>query len=96
MRILTPVFVNAFAGRLINIHPSLLPAFPGLDTHQRALADGVKLHGCTVHFVTPELAVPSSRRPQVQVDDDDTAADTWPRKCLFRHQVLPFAVRLFL
>lgn len=52
MRVLTPVFVEAWAGRLVNIHPSLLPAFPGLDTHARALAAGVKLHGCTVHYVT--------------------------------------------
>ena len=96
MRILTPVFVNAFAGRLINIHPSLLPAFPGLDTHQRALADGVKLHGCTVHFVTPELdRGPIIAQAAVQVDDDDTA-DTLAAKVLVQeHQVLPFAVRLF-
>ncbi|CAN0300907.1 unnamed protein product [Phaeothamnion confervicola] len=55
MRILTPRFVGRFAGRLVNIHPSLLPSFAGLDTHERALAAGVKLHGCTVHFVTAEL-----------------------------------------
>ena len=52
MRILTPRFVERFAGRLLNIHPSLLPAFPGLHTHERALAAGVEVHGCTVHFVT--------------------------------------------
>ena len=55
MRILTPGFVSRYQGRMLNIHPSLLPAFPGLDTHARALAAGVKLHGCTVHFVTAEL-----------------------------------------
>ena len=55
MRILTPRFIERFAGRLVNIHPSLLPAFTGLDTHERALAAGVKLHGCTAHFVTAEL-----------------------------------------
>lgn len=55
MRILTPGFVERFNGRLINIHPSLLPAFPGLHTHQQALAAGVQWHGCTVHFVTPVL-----------------------------------------
>ena len=55
MRILTPRFVARFATRLVNIHPSLLPAFAGLDTHERALAAGVKVHGCTVHFVTDEL-----------------------------------------
>lgn len=55
MRVLTPAFVERFAGRLINIHPSLLPAFPGLHTHAQALATGVQSHGCTVHFVTPVL-----------------------------------------
>ncbi|MGE4368058.1 MAG: phosphoribosylglycinamide formyltransferase [Burkholderiaceae bacterium] len=55
MRVLTPGFVERFNGRLVNIHPSLLPAFPGLHTHQQALAMGVQWHGCTVHFVTPVL-----------------------------------------
>ncbi|MFZ3017349.1 MAG: phosphoribosylglycinamide formyltransferase [Gallionella sp.] len=55
MRILTADFVNRYKGRLINIHPSLLPSYGGLDTHERALQDGVKIHGCTVHFVTPDL-----------------------------------------
>jgi len=55
MRILTPAFAQRYAGRMMNIHPSLLPEFPGLHTHERALAAGVKKHGCTVHFVTPEL-----------------------------------------
>ena len=55
MRILTPAFVGCYRGRLINIHPSLLPAYAGLHTHERALHDGVKIHGCTVHFVTPDL-----------------------------------------
>jgi phosphoribosylglycinamide formyltransferase-1 len=55
MRVLTPGFVERFAGRLINIHPSLLPSFPGLHTHAQALATGVQSHGCTVHFVTPVL-----------------------------------------
>ncbi|MCK9199525.1 MAG: phosphoribosylglycinamide formyltransferase [Gallionella sp.] len=55
MRILTADFVNRYKGRLINIHPSLLPSYGGLDTHERALKDGVKIHGCTVHFVTPDL-----------------------------------------
>lgn len=55
MRVLTPGFVERFTGRLVNIHPSLLPSFPGLHTHQQALATGVQWHGCTVHFVTPVL-----------------------------------------
>ena len=55
MRLLTPDFVNAWRGRMINIHPALLPAYKGLHTHERALADNAKQHGCTVHFVTPEM-----------------------------------------
>ena len=55
MRLLTAAFVNAWRGRMINIHPALLPAYKGLHTHERALADGAKQHGCTVHFVTPEM-----------------------------------------
>ena len=55
MRLLTPLLVEAWQGRMLNIHPSLLPAFPGLDTHARALAAGVKLHGCTVHLVTQTM-----------------------------------------
>jgi phosphoribosylglycinamide formyltransferase 1 len=55
MRIMTPQFVEAYAGRMINIHPALLPLYKGLDTHARALADGVRIHGCTVHFVTTEI-----------------------------------------
>ena len=96
MRITTPVFTQAFAGRLINIHPSLLPSFPGLHTHARALQDGVKLHGCTVHFVTPELdRGPIIAQAAVQVEDDDTP-DTLAAKVLRQeHQIFPYAVRLF-
>ncbi len=96
MRILTPIFTNAFAGRLINIHPSLLPSFPGVDTHERALAEGVKLHGCTVHFVTPVLdAGPIIAQAAVQVDDDDTAETLAAKVLLQEHQIFPYAVRLF-
>lgn len=96
MRILTPVFTNAFAGRLINIHPSLLPSFPGVDTHERALAEGVKLHGCTVHFVTPELdRGPIIAQAAVQVDDDDTAQSLAAKVLVQEHQIFPYAVRLF-
>ena len=96
MRITTPVFTHAFAGRLINIHPSLLPSFPGLHTHARALEEGVKLHGCTVHFVTPELdRGPIIAQAAVQVEDDDTP-DTLATKVLMQeHQIFPYAVRLF-
>ena len=96
MRILTPIFTNAFAGRLINIHPSLLPSFPGVDTHERALAEGVKLHGCTVHFVTPALdSGPIIAQAAVQVDDDDTAESLAAKVLLQEHQIFPYAVRLF-
>ena len=96
MRILTPVFTTVFAGRLINIHPSLLPSFPGVDTHERALAEGVKLHGCTVHFVTPELdRGPIIAQAAVQVDDDDTPETLAAKVIMQEHQVLPYAVRLF-
>jgi len=96
MRILTPVFTNAFVGRLINIHPSLLPSFPGTHTHERALAEGVKLHGCTVHFVTPVLDVgPIIAQAAVQVEDDDSP-DTLAAKVLLQeHQIFPYSVRLF-
>lgn len=96
MRITTPVFTQAFAGRLINIHPSLLPSFPGLHTHARALQEGVKLHGCTVHFVLPELdRGPIIAQAAVQVEDDDTP-DTLAAKVLRQEaQIFPYAVRLF-
>lgn len=96
MRILTPVFTNAFMGRLINIHPSLLPSFPGVDTHERALAEGVKFHGCTVHFVTPVLdAGPIIAQAAVQVDDDDTAETLAAKVLRQEHQIFPYSVRLF-
>ena len=96
MRITTSVFTQAFAGRLINIHPSLLPNFPGLHTHARALEEGVKLHGCTVHFVLPELdRGPIIAQAAVQVEDDDTP-DTLAAKVLRQEaQIFPYAVRLF-
>jgi phosphoribosylglycinamide formyltransferase 1 len=96
MRILTPEFVSAFAGRMINIHPSLLPSYPGLDTHERALADGVKLHGCTVHFVTAQLDYgPIIAQAAVQVEDDDTPDSLASKILVQEHQILPYAVQLF-
>ena len=96
MRITTPVFTQAFAARLINIHPSLLPSFPGLHTHARALQEGVKLHGCTVHFVTPELdRGPIIAQAAVQVDDDDTPDALASKVLRQEHQIFPYAVRLF-
>ena len=74
MRILSDAFVESWLGRMLNIHPSLLPAFPGLDTHARALAAGVKLHGCTVHLVTREMdAGPILAQAAVPVLPGDTA-----------------------
>jgi phosphoribosylglycinamide formyltransferase-1 len=94
MRILTPGFVARFAGRLLNIHPSLLPAFPGLDTHARALAAGVKVHGCTVHFVTAELDHgPIVIQAAVRVRPDDTAQALAARVLRQEHVIYPRAVR---
>jgi len=97
MRILTSGFVERFAGRLVNIHPSLLPAFPGLDTHERALAAGVKLHGCTVHFVTADLDHgPIIVQAAVPVRAGDTADTLAARVLRQEHQVYPRAIRWFL
>src|SRR6476469_10810785 len=75
MRILSPAFVARYAGRLLNIHPSLLPVYPGVDTHRRALADGVRIHGCTVHFVTAALDHgPIVAQGAVAVHDGDEEA----------------------
>jgi len=97
MRILTPKFVTRFAGRLVNIHPSLLPAFPGLDTHERALEAGVKVHGCTVHFVTAELDHgPIIIQAAVAVRPDDTPETLAARVLEQEHVVYPRAVRWIL
>jgi phosphoribosylglycinamide formyltransferase 1 len=97
MRILTPGFAARYAGRLLNIHPSLLPAFPGLHTHERALAAGVKVHGCTVHFVTAELDHgPIVVQAAVPVLVDDDAAKLAARVLEQEHLVYPRAVRWFL
>jgi phosphoribosylglycinamide formyltransferase 1 len=97
MRILTPGFVTRFRERMLNIHPSLLPAFPGLDTHERALAAGVKVHGCTVHFVTAELDHgPIVAQAAVPVLPDDDAARLAARVLEQEHVIYPRAVRWFL
>jgi len=97
MRVLTPGFVARYGGRLLNIHPSLLPAFPGLHTHERALAAGVKLHGCTVHFVTAELdAGPIVIQAMVPVRTGDTAETLAARVLRQEHVIYPRAVRWFL
>lgn len=93
MRVLTHAFVQHYQGRLINIHPALLPAFPGLDTHARALRAGVKLHGCTVHYVTPEVDVgPIIAQAAVPVLADDTADTLAARVLAQEHRLYPQAV----
>ena len=96
MRILTDEFVQRYSERLMNIHPSLLPAFAGLHTHRRALAAGVKVHGCSVHFVTPELdhgpIIIQAAVPVLQSDSEQTLA---ARVLEQEHRIYPQAVRCF-
>jgi phosphoribosylglycinamide formyltransferase-1 len=97
MRVLTDGFVNRYSGRLLNIHPSLLPSFPGLHTHQRALEAGVRVHGTTVHFVTPTLdcgpIVIQAVVPVLPGDDEDSLA---ARVLLQEHRIYPQAVSWFV
>jgi len=97
MRILTEGFVLRYQERMLNIHPSLLPAFPGLDTHARAIAAGVKFHGCSVHFVTPQLDHgPIVIQAAVPVLPDDDEAKLAARVLVEEHRVYPRAARWFL
>lgn len=97
MRILTPEFCRHYQNRLINIHPSLLPAFPGLDTHRCALDEGCKLAGCTVHFATAELDNgPIIAQAAVPVLDGDTPDTLAARVLAEEHRILPQAVADFL
>lgn len=97
MRVLTAQFVERYTQRLMNIHPSLLPAFPGLHTHERAIAAGVKVHGCTVHFVTAELDHgPIVAQAAVAVRPGDDAALLAARVLGQEHVIYPRAVRWFL
>jgi len=97
MRIFTEGFVLRYQGRMLNIHPSLLPAFPGLDTHARALAAGVKLHGCSVHFVTAELDHgPIVIQAAVPVLPHDDEARLAARVLAQEHRIYPQAARWFL
>lgn len=97
MRIVTPGFVERYAGRLVNIHPSLLPAFPGLATHAQALLAGVKVHGCTVHFVTAELDHgPIIIQAAVPVLPGDTPETLAARVLREEHEIYPRAIRWFL
>ncbi len=94
MRLLTPFLVEAWQGRMLNIHPSLLPAFPGLDTHSRALAAGVKLHGCTVHLVTQTMDEgPILAQAAVPVLPGDTADALAERVLVQEHLLYPRALR---
>ena len=97
MRILGSAFCRRYAGRLINIHPSLLPAFPGLDTHKRALDAGCRIAGCTVHFVTEDLDCgPVIAQGAVPVLDGDTPDTLAARVLAAEHRILPQAVAAFV
>jgi phosphoribosylglycinamide formyltransferase 1 len=95
MRLLTPWFVSRWQGRLLNIHPALLPAFKGLDTHRRALAAGVKIHGATVHFVVPEMdSGPIVAQAAVPVHEDDDEQTLAARVLQVEHRIYPAALAL--
>ena len=97
MRILTEPFIARYRGRLINIHPSLLPTFTGLDTHRRALAAGAQIHGCTVHFVAPEVdSGPIIAQAAVPVLPGDTEEQLAARVLAEEHRIYPQAVRWFI
>ena len=97
MRILTGTFVNHFSGRVLNIHPSLLPKFPGLDTHQRAIDAGEECHGSTVHFVTEELdGGPAIIQGRVPVMPDDSATELAARVLAVEQRIYPEAARLLV
>lgn len=92
MRVLTPTFVSHYAGKVLNIHPALLPRYPGLNTHQRVLDAGDKWHGSTVHFVTEELdAGPRILQGRLAVDPAESAAELQARVQALEHQIYPLA-----
>lgn len=96
MRVLTPDFVARFEGRLINVHPSLLPAFRGLHTHRKALAEGCRIHGTTIHFVTEDLdAGPIIAQAALRVLATDTPDSLRERVQALEHRLLPEAVRWY-
>ena len=96
LRLLTPLLIGAWHGRMLNIHPSLLPAFPGLHTHARAIAAGVKLHGCTVHLVTQQMdegpILAQAAVPVLTGDTEETLAD---RVLVQEHVIYPAALAAF-
>jgi phosphoribosylglycinamide formyltransferase 1 len=95
MRLLTPWFINKWRHKLINIHPALLPAYRGLNTHERALADGVKIHGCTVHYVAPEMDEgPIIAQAAISVWDTDTPETLGARILEQEHLLYPTVLKL--
>jgi phosphoribosylglycinamide formyltransferase-1 len=95
MRLFTPGFVSRWQGRMLNVHPALLPALKGLDTHARALAAGVKIHGASVHFVTPEMdSGPIIAQGALAVREDDTADTLAARVLALEHAIYPLALKL--
>ena len=97
MRILTTEFVNKFLGKMINIHPSLLPKYPGINTHQRAIDAGDEVHGATVHFVTPELdSGPTVLQAKVPLFSNDSSEDLSERVLTQEHLIYPLAAQWFL
>ena len=95
LRLLTPWFVRQWDGRMLNIHPALLPSYKGLHTHERALADGVKIHGATIHFVVPEMdSGPIVMQGALAVLDDDTPDSLAARVLEIEHQIYPDSLRL--
>jgi phosphoribosylglycinamide formyltransferase-1 len=95
MRLLTDEFVARWSGRMLNIHPALLPSFKGLHTHERALAAGVKIHGASVHFVVAEMdSGPIIAQGAVAVREDDTPATLAARVLAVEHRIYPLALRL--
>jgi len=97
MRLLSPWFVDSFRGRIINIHPALLPSFPGLRAQEQALEYGVKVSGCTVHFVVPEVdSGPVILQKAVKVEDGDTPDTLSARILRQEHQIYPLAIKLFV
>jgi phosphoribosylglycinamide formyltransferase 1 len=97
MRILGARFVSRYRGRLLNIHPSLLPAFPGLRTHRQALQSGVRVHGATVHFVAPDVdAGPIVAQAALEIGEGESEVSLAARVLALEHRLLPMAVRWFL
>jgi phosphoribosylglycinamide formyltransferase-1 len=96
LRVLTPGFIGRWQGRMLNVHPSILPLFTGLDTHARCLAAGMAVHGCTVHEVTPELdSGPILGQAVLPVRDDDTPETLAARLLPLEHRLYPAVLRRF-